>query len=76
MKNWDICEISLIMARVNELDESREAVKELLNEAEQWARNHVIKLLKLNSGMEETAAHRFYWAMDFIDEKDQKKFIK
>ena len=114
------CEISLIAARVNELDESREAVfvaetdnkiagfvhvekykllycedmanilglavvgdhqrcgfgKVLLNEAEQWARNNGIKNLRLNSGMKRTAAHKFYLAMDFIDEKDQKRFIK
>ena len=114
------CERGLIAARVNELDESREAVfvaeidnkivgfvhvekykllycedmvnilglavaedyqrcgfgKELLNEAEQWARNNGIKILRLNSGMKRTAAHKFYRAMDFIDEKDQKRFIK
>ncbi len=114
------CEISLIVARINELDESREAVfvaetdnkivgfvhvekykllycedmanilglavvedyqrcgfgKELLNETEQWARNNGIKILRLNSGMKRTAAHKFYRVMDFNDEKDQKRFIK
>ena len=50
--------------------------KELLNEAEQWARNNGIDMLRLNSGMKRTAAHKFYRAMDFLDEKDQKRFIK
>lgn len=48
----------------------------LLNEAEQWARNNGIKILRLDSGMKRTSAHEFYRAMDLIDDKDQKRFIK
>ena len=50
--------------------------KVLLNEAEQWARNNGIKILRLDSGMKRTSAHEFYRAMDLIDDKDQKRFIK
>ncbi len=50
--------------------------KELLQAAEQWARDNAISVIRLNSGMKRTAAHKFYRAMDFLDEKDQKRFIK
>lgn len=114
------CEKDFIEARVNALEESREAVfvaeadnriagfvhvekyrllysedmanrlglavagdyrrcgfgKELLKEAEQWARKNGMKGIRLNSGMKRTEAHKFYRAMDFLDEKDQKRFIK
>ncbi len=50
--------------------------KELLQAAEQWARNNGISVIRLNSGMKRTEAHKFYRAMDFLDEKDQKRFIK
>jgi GNAT superfamily N-acetyltransferase len=114
------CERGLIEARVNELDENREAVfvaesdnrivgfihvekykvlyfedmanilglaiaknyqrcgfgKELLKEAEQWAENNNIHMMRLNSGMKRTEAHKFYRAMNFLNEKDQKRFIK
>ena len=50
--------------------------KELLKEAEQWARDNGINMMRLNSRMNRTEAHKFYRAMNFLDEKDQKRFIK
>jgi GNAT superfamily N-acetyltransferase len=48
----------------------------LLREAELWAKNHHIHTMRLNSGMERTEAHQFYRDMNFLNEKDQKRFTK
>ena len=50
--------------------------KNLLKKAEQWARDNNIHIIRLNSGAKRTDAHEFYRAMNFLNEKDQKRFIK
>ena len=50
--------------------------KDLLRKAEQWARNNNIHIIRLNSGAKRTDAHEFYRAMNFLNEKEQKRFIK
>ena len=48
----------------------------LLEAAENWARENGIKMMRLNSGINRTDAHQFYKHLDYISEKDQKRFIK
>ena len=50
--------------------------KQLLASAEQWARDNEIRALRLNSGMKRQGAHKFYRAVGFSDEGEQKRFIK
>ena len=48
----------------------------LVGEAERWAINHDIHAIRLNSGMSRKEAHKFYRNIGYVDEKDQKRFMK
>lgn len=50
--------------------------KALLLEAENWAKENGIKMMRLNSGINRTNAHGFYEHLGYVSEKDQKRFIK
>ena len=50
--------------------------KTLLLEAENWAKENGIKMMRLNSGINRTNAHGFYEHLGYVSEKDQKRFIK
>ncbi len=48
----------------------------LVKSTEQWAREHEIGLVRLNSGKSRTEAHEFYRRTGFDSEKLQVRFIK
>lgn len=48
----------------------------LLKRAEQWALEHKINTVRLNSGSTRTQAHQFYRAQGYVDDKTQLRFIK
>ena len=48
----------------------------LLKRAEQWALDHKINTVRLNSGGTRTQAHLFYRAQGYVDDKTQLRFIK
>ena len=48
----------------------------LLKRAEQWALDHKINTVRLNSGGTRTQAHQFYRAQGYVDDKTQLRFIK
>ena len=48
----------------------------LLEAAENWALENGIKMMRLNSGINRTEAHKFYEHLGYVSEKDQKRFIK
>ena len=48
----------------------------LLKRAEEWAREHNIRCIRLNSGGQRTWAHEFYRNAGFDNEKMQIRFIK
>lgn len=50
--------------------------KTLLSQAESWAREQGIRLVRLNSGASRKGAHAFYRAMGYKDEKEQLRFLK
>lgn len=50
--------------------------KELLHEAEKWARENGIFMMRLNSGMKRKEAHLFYRNNGYGSEKEQMRFIK
>lgn len=50
--------------------------KQLLSMAEKEAKAAGMSALRLNSGMERKAAHRFYQARGFLERKEQKNFWK
>ena len=50
--------------------------KALLLEAENWAKENGIKMMRLNSGINRKNAHSFYEHLGYVSEKDQKRFIK
>jgi len=50
--------------------------KALLLEAENWAKENGIKMMRLNSGINRINAHGFYEHLGYVSEKDQKRFIK
>lgn len=50
--------------------------KALLLEAENWAKENGIKMMRLNSGINRKNAHGFYEHLGYVSEKDQKRFIK
>ena len=45
-------------------------------DAEDWAKQNHIKMMRLNSGMNRTDAHGFYEHFGYVSEKDQKRFVK
>ena len=50
--------------------------KKLLLEAEKWAMENGIYLMRLNSGVSRKNAHGFYEHMGYTSEKEQKRFLK
>ena len=50
--------------------------KALLSQAEAWAREHGIHLMRLNSGISRKGAHEFYRRQGYLDEKEQLRFTK
>lgn len=50
--------------------------KALLLEAENWAKENGIKMMRLNSGINRINARGFYEHQGYVSEKDQKRFIK
>ena len=50
--------------------------KALLEQAEKWAVEKDIALMRLNSGEKRTGAHEFYKRLGYLSEKNQLRFIK
>ena len=50
--------------------------KELMNAAEDWARERNIEMIRLNSGFVRPEAHEFYRAIGYNNEKEQIRFMK
>ncbi len=50
--------------------------KELMNAAENWAREKGIEMIRLNSGFFRPEAHKFYRAIGYGNEKQQIRFMK
>ena len=50
--------------------------KALISQAEAWAREHGIRLMRLNSGISRTGAHEFYRRQGYVQEKEQLRFTK
>ena len=50
--------------------------KELMNAAENWARERNIEMVRLNSGFVRPEAHEFYRAIGYNNEKEQIRFMK
>lgn len=50
--------------------------KELMNAAENWAREKGIEMIRLNSGFIRPEAHQFYRAIGYNNEKEQIRFMK
>ena len=48
----------------------------LLKRAEQWALEHKINTVRLNSGSTRTQAHQFYRSQGYVDDKTQLRFMK
>lgn len=58
-------------------DAKRQGIGSLLiKEAEQWAAQHGIHFIRLNSGGTRADAHKFYRNLGFDNEKEQMRFIK
>jgi len=50
--------------------------KSLMEAAEKWAADTGAAAVRLNSSASRTEAHKFYLAVGYLSEKDQKRFIK
>lgn len=50
--------------------------KELMNAAENWARERNIEIIRLNSGFVRPEAHKFYRSIGYNNEKEQIRFTK
>jgi ribosomal protein S18 acetylase RimI-like enzyme len=50
--------------------------KELLKECENYAKNNDLKYVRVNSGSQRIEAHKFYRKNGYLNEKEQKRFIK
>ena len=50
--------------------------KALISQAEAWAKEHGIHLMRLNSGISRTGAHEFYRRQGYVQEKEQLRFMK
>lgn len=50
--------------------------KQLMNAAEDWARERDIEMIRLNSGFVRPEAHEFYRAIGYNNEKEQIRFMK
>lgn len=50
--------------------------RELMNSAEEWAKQKGINKIRLNSGLNRKDAHTFYRNLGYGDEKQQIRFMK
>ena len=50
--------------------------KQLMNAAEDWARERDLEMIRLNSGFVRPEAHEFYRAIGYNNEKEQIRFMK
>ena len=50
--------------------------KALVEQAEKWAEENDIELMRLNSGSKRIGAHKFYQTLGYFSEKSQMRFIK
>ena len=50
--------------------------KALVEQAEKWAEENDIELMRLNSGSKRIGAHKFYQTLGYLSEKSQMRFIK
>ena len=50
--------------------------KALVTQAEDWANENEITLMRLNSGSTRSGAHEFYRRLGYGSEKDQIRFVK
>lgn len=50
--------------------------RSLMQTAEKWAADTGAEAVRLNSSAARTEAHKFYRAVGYLAEKDQKRFIK
>jgi hypothetical protein len=50
--------------------------KALVEQAENWASENEITLMRLNSGSARSDAHKFYRALGYGSDKDQIRFVK
>lgn len=50
--------------------------RELMNSAEEWAKQKGINKIRLNSGLSRKDAHTFYRNLGYGDEKQQIRFMK
>ena len=48
----------------------------LINEAEKWANENEISLMRLNSGVSRSGAREFYKHMGYGSEREQLRFVK
>ncbi len=48
----------------------------LVNEAEKWANENEISLMRLNSGVSRSGAREFYKRLGYGSEKEQLRFVK
>ncbi|MDD8049019.1 MAG: GNAT family N-acetyltransferase [Thomasclavelia sp.] len=52
------------------------AGKALIENVEEWALNNKIYCIRLESGIERTKAHQFYYHLGYYDKKDHKHLYK
>lgn len=50
--------------------------RSLMQAAEKWASDTGAAAVRLNSGAARTEAHKFYLAVGYLSEKEQKRFMK
>lgn len=50
--------------------------RKLMAEAERWAKDNGIHIMRLNSGVDRTHAHSFYRAIGYNEDKQQLRFTK
>lgn len=68
--------VNLLGLAVLETMQQKGIGRALLEDAEQWAMDHGIFWMRLNSGASRTGAHAFYHTMGYTDEKPQIRFFK
>ena len=68
--------VNLLGLAVLESMQKKGIGRALLEHAEQWAIDHGIFWMRLNSGASRTGAHAFYRTMGYTDEKTQIRFFK
>lgn len=68
--------VNLLGLAVLEAMQMKGIGRALLEHAEQWAMEHGIFWMRLNSGATRTGAHAFYRTMGYTQEKRQIRFLK